>query len=129
MHEVHVDVIGVQALERCVELTQDRIGTAAVNALAVLDVGAVLRGDQNLVADTLDSLANDLLGVALAVDGGGIDQVDAAIDHGLDCLDGVLVVNLAVAAAHAVLAADGPRTDGDSRDLLAGFFHCLVTHC
>lgn len=74
VHEVHVDVIGVQALERCVELTQDRIGTAAVNALTVLDVGAVLRGDQNLVADTLDSLANDLLGVALAVDGSSVDR-------------------------------------------------------
>ena len=90
-----------------------------MDAFAALDVGAELGGDKDLVAADLgDRLANDFLGMALAIDGGGVDEVHAAVDHGANGPDRLGVVDLAVVPAEGVGTADGPGADRDGRDLL-----------
>src|SRR5213080_3582276 len=54
-----------------------------------------LRGEDNVVAAALEGLADDLLGLAGAIDVGGVDEVDAGVERGVDDPDRLVVVGVA----------------------------------
>jgi len=58
-----------------------------------------------------DGLADYFLGVTEAVDGGGVNPVDALVEGGMDGADGVGVV-LRAPCEVPVAAADGPSAKG-----------------
>ena len=63
--------------------------------LAVLDVEAELGGDHHLVADRRERLADQLLVGEGAVDLGGVEEGDAALDRRADQRDASAFVTLA----------------------------------
>ena len=62
----------------------------------------------------LQSPGDNLLGMAQAVNGGGIDPVDAQFECAMNGRDGLRVV--LGAPAEFPIAADGPCTKADGRD-------------
>jgi hypothetical protein len=66
-------------------------------------------------------LADDLLGLAERVDVGGVDEVDAGIERGVDDADAVVVVGIAERPEH-----HRPETQG--ADLDAGAAEGAVFH-
>ena len=58
---------------------------------AVPDQSA-LRGQDDLVAASGDGPADQLLGVSIAVGGGGVDEVDAVVQRGVDGGERLFVV-------------------------------------
>ena len=68
-----------------------------------------LRGEDDVVAPAAsERLADDLLRLALAIDVGGVDEVDARVESAVDDTDGLVVIGVALGAEHhraeAVLA-------------------------
>jgi hypothetical protein len=59
-----------------------------------------LRGQDDLVAATFQRLADDLLRLALGVDVGGVDEVDAGVECRVDDAGRLLVVRVAPRAEH-----------------------------
>ena len=97
---VEVDPVGVQAAQRVLDRPDDPAPGAAL-PVGVLAHGAVeLGGQDDVVAAALEGLADDLLGLALGVDVGGVDEVDAGVQRGVDDADGVVVVGVAPGAEH-----------------------------
>ena len=79
-----VDGVGAQPPQRAVDGGADVLGPAGdAGLVAVLVEGeAELGGDDDLVADRLERLADELLVVERAVDLGGVEEGDAAVDRG-----------------------------------------------
>lgn len=61
----------------------------------VVEGPADLGGQHDVVAAAIERLADDLLGLAGGVDVGGVDEVDAGVEGGVDDADGVVVVGVA----------------------------------
>ena len=59
-----------------------------------------LVASDDVVAAALESFADDLLGLALGVDVGGVDEVDAGVERAVDDADGLVVVGVAPGAEH-----------------------------
>jgi hypothetical protein len=68
-----------------------------------------LGGEEDVVAATLQGLADDLLALALRVDVGGVDDVDALVEGPVDDPDAVGVVG--VGAGAEVHRAQGQVAD------------------
>ena len=86
-------------------------GSVSAAALGGVPAHAALGGDDDVVASTGDGLADDFFGLAHAVDGGGVDGVDAGVEGGVDGGDGFSLVG---AAPHP--SADGPGAEDDGGD-------------
>jgi hypothetical protein len=54
-----------------------------------------LGGEDGVVAATLERFADDFLGLAGPVDVGGVGEVDASVEGGVDDADGLVVVGVA----------------------------------
>ena len=97
---VEVDVVGVEPAQAVLDLPHD----PAAGRPAVVRVLAHRRhelgGQHDLVAPALERLADDLLRLAAGVHVGGVDEVDAAVERGVDDLDAVVVVAVAPGAEH-----------------------------
>src|SRR5207247_9671404 len=52
-----------------------------------------LRRQDHLVAPVLQGLAHDLLGPALAIDVGGVDEVDPGVERRMDHADALVLVD------------------------------------
>ena len=98
-----VEVVGLQSLQRLVELPQGDLLVAAV--------GADLGHQEDLVAPTLEGLAHPLLALAVVVLPGVVEEVDAGIDRLVDDGDGFLE-GRGVAQAVAAQPDDGDRLLG-----------------
>src|SRR3954447_12360399 len=99
---VEVDVVDVQALERCVAGLTHVLGVAAdAQALAVLaaDV-AELGGEHDLVAAVGDRVADELLVREGAIHVGRVEQSDAQLERPVDGAGGLALVGLAVELRH-----------------------------
>ncbi len=81
-------------------------------ALLAVPNHAALGRQHDAVAAAADRPADDLFRAAEAVDRGRVDQGDAAIQRGMDGVDGLALVG---AAPHP--AADRPGAEGDCRNL------------
>jgi hypothetical protein len=73
------------------------------------DARAVLTGE---------SLADDLLGLALGVDVGGVDEVDARVQGSVDDPDRVVVVGVAPGAEHHGAEAQGTDFDTGAAEVV-----------
>jgi hypothetical protein len=129
-----VDVIGVQTLQRLLDLVADRIrsvvdvdlvravvrdrviiGTKkrAAGRLGQIPSHAAFGGEHDPVAPPGkpgDRFADDGFGVAHAVHRRGVDEVDAGVERGVNRFDGSFVF---LSAPHP--PADRPRPQGDAR--------------
>ena len=100
MHLVQVDPVGTQAAQAVLDRGEDpppRVA-AAVAALAHLEVH--LGRQHHLVPAAAQRFADDLLGLAGRVHVGGVDDVDAALQRGVDDPYAVVVVGVADGAEH-----------------------------
>ncbi len=117
MDLVQVDHIGLQLLEAALGLADDVV----VHAHAL---GAVthreLRGDDHLVATAPQRVADEALTLALAVDEGRVDEVDAAIERVRD-------VDVRLLVIESRRAVDVP-TESDDRNVQVGVAQATVFH-
>ena len=101
-----IDAIGSQALEAGLRDGLDVLGPAICSSAAFagleVDVEAELGGDDHLVANRFERLANKLLIDERAVGFGRVEQCHAAVEGRADELDHLLLVGgRAVEGAHA----------------------------
>src|SRR5439155_2404042 len=75
-------------------------GAAPVGVAVVADRHGELGGGNPVVAAAFERLADDLFGLAGGVDVGGVDEVDAGVERGVDDADRLVVVGLAPGAEH-----------------------------
>ncbi len=112
VHLVEIDGVGLEPPQRGFGFLDDPRLAGIAKWLTVLPVEPDLGGDVDALAPVAvrQRLADDFLGTAESVDGRGIDQIDAAIERGVDGADGVALV---AAAPHP--AADRPGAECDAR--------------
>ncbi len=108
---VQVDTIGLQPPQRVLDLPADACGGGVAVDARVAPLQRRLGGDHRLVAQALQGLADDLFGMAEAIDRRGVDQVDPGFHRTPDGFHRRRVVS---AAPHP--AADGPGAEADARD-------------
>ena len=81
---VEVDVVGLQALQRCVESAADEVAGAVLLVVGV-EHGAPLRREHDLVAPPLQHLAEDrLAAAAVAVDVGRVEEAHPHLERRVD---------------------------------------------
>ena len=112
-----VDRVGAQATQRALDGGADVVGPAGdAGLVAVLVEGeAELGGDDDLVADRLEGLADELLVVERTVDLGGVEEGHSAVDRGAQERDHLLPWRSRperLAHAHAAEAEGGDLQAG-----------------
>src|SRR5207237_6254479 len=80
VHEIDVDVVGAEVLQRVVDGRHGALTAAVTQVRLVAVVHAELADDDRLVAPTSQSLAQRSFGGAHAVALGGIEAVDAEVE-------------------------------------------------
>jgi hypothetical protein len=115
--QVDVDHVGLEPAEGEVDLPLQAPGrrVAADSRVARLPGEAALRHEDHALTAAPERLAHHLLGMAEPVRRGGVHAVDAAVEGPVDRLDGLLVLDRAV----AIPAAHGPTPEAESRDVEA----------
>jgi hypothetical protein len=124
VRDVEIDVVGAEAPQALLHLVRDRLlAEIPVDrpAVVVEEVAALpgvpddpaLGRQHHLVAPALDRLADDLLGSALAVRRGRVDQGDTLVERGPDRGDRLRLVG---AAPHPASDGPGPETDDGCLD-------------
>jgi hypothetical protein len=113
VHLVAVDVVGLQAAQRVLDLGHDPTPRDPALVGVVAHRAPELGGQHDVVAAALERLADDLLRLAGRVDVGGVDEVDAGVQRGVDDADGVVVVGVAPGAEHH--RAQAELADRDAR--------------
>ena len=83
---VEVDPVGLQALQRGLDLAHDPAPRVAGLVRVVAHRAVELGGEDDVVAPVVGGqrLADDLLGLAARVDVGGVDEVDARVERPVD---------------------------------------------
>ncbi len=114
MHLINVDDIGLQPAQRILELLPKLLRRGVAKNLAAAPVEPRLGGDHGLSAPAAgQSLADDFLGLAEAIDRRGVDHVDAAVERLVNRFDGL---GLVAAAPHP--SSDRPGAKGDAGSLV-----------
>ena len=105
-HAVDVQAVDAQPLEAFLTGLDQVLGrAAAVEAGAGGGPRAAGLGvDHHLVAPPLDGLADELVVVAVAVAGGGVEEIDAELEGPVQRRDGLVVVAGSVHPGHAQAA-------------------------
>ena len=107
VHLVEVDVVGVEAAQALLALTQDPASRAAAHVRIGAHVAVHLGGEHDVVAAALDRLGHDLFRLSARVHVGGVDEVDPGIERGVDHVDRLVVVVVAPRAEHHRPEAQG----------------------
>ena len=114
MHLVEVDAEPPRA---GFALRPHRTGLEALADLTLLvSCAGALGEDIGTGRDSLDRAGDHFLGMAEAVDGGGVDPIHAFIESRADSRDGLVVVLRSLGEGPAT-ASHGPGADPDGRDL------------
>ncbi len=105
VHLIEVDPVGLQALQRGLHLTKDpapRVAGLIWIPPTLIAHRAVELGGENdvLAASPREGLADDRLGLPARVDIGGVDEVDAPIEHAVDDANTGIVIALPPGAEH-----------------------------
>ena len=82
MELVQVDSVRAEPLQAVVDGATDVVRDARPGA--TLDLPAELRGDDRLVTATTKRPAEEILALRAAVHVGGVEEIDALIERGLD---------------------------------------------
>ncbi len=118
---VEVDDVRLQPTQAVLDLLLDRLArqTALVGTRPhrAPDLGR----EHRLLAPPLEGLADDLLRLALRVDVGRVDEVDAGVERAVDDADALLVAGVAPLAEHH-------RAETQRRDLETGVAEVAVVH-
>lgn len=123
MEPEEVDVVGLESSEGVLDGVHEAlaVGAAAVG-IAGPHVAEPLGGDDESVAGArgaalvLDEVvAEDLLGVSLVVDVGGVDEVAAGVEVAVDELEGLLLLD-----ADAPFGPEGHGAEAEWADAEAG---------
>ena len=129
MRLIEVDVVGAQTPKAIFNFELEGVGPdasidlfaveiAEKRSLGIFPPEPALGGDDGLVSASLECLADDRLAVAEAVNRGGVDEVDAEVESGLDEADGFRVIrDIAPGGA----AAEHPSAEGDGGCVDAGW--------
>ena len=112
---VEVDGFDVETAEAVFALAADLLLGVGDFFFVVPDHGG-LGEDVGFVRGGLEGAGDDFFGVAEAVDGGGVDPVDAEVEGFVDGGDGVVVV-LRAPCEGPVAAADGPCSEADGGEV------------
>ena len=120
-----VDDLDAQPLQRRVAHLADVLGPAVEAGLLLrlgIDVEAELRGDHHLVAERRQRLADHLLIGEGAIDLGGVEEGDAALDRRADQRDALLL-----AERSGIAEVQPHAAEADGRDLQITFskFACF----
>ncbi len=118
---VQVDVVGLQAAQRVLDLGHDPAPGVASLVGIVAHRRRTLGREDDVVAAPLERLADDLFGLAAGVHVGGVDEVDPRVQRLVDDADRVVMVGV----------ADGPehhRAERVGTDLDAGPAEGAVLH-
>jgi hypothetical protein len=126
---VEVDVIGAEPAQRSFELLTHRRGLPVVRSFGLarilprrVDVVAALRGEHDVVALGLQYVGEQLLTEAtVAVDGRGVDEVDAGIECSVE-------QPLLVLDDSPPVAGERPDTEPDLGDLQVASTKAAVSH-
>jgi hypothetical protein len=97
---VQVDPVRAQPPQALLHLVDDPAPRVAALVRPVAHREVDLGGEHDVVAAALERLPDDLLGLAHGVHVGGVDEVDARVECGVDDPDGVVVVGVADRAEH-----------------------------
>jgi hypothetical protein len=112
---VDVDVVSLQSPQRVLELGDERLAAApAAIGVAGMQVGEELRAEHDAFAQTRPvgkEVTNDLLGVPVGVDVGGVHDVAASVEVLGQEFRGALR-----AGAPAPVLAEGHRAEGERAD-------------
>ena len=128
VHVVDVNVVGAQSLEAGVALfenVQPR-GAEVVGAIAHGEEG--LGGDEDLVALSLESLAENLLRQAVRVAVGYVEEVHAGIEAEVDHAPRFVDAGVAPRSEEFVATAKGCGAETERRDLESGTSKKSVFH-
>jgi hypothetical protein len=109
---VEVDVVDVEATQAVLEGRDQPAAGAATGVAVLAHRQAGLGGEHDVVPPPGEGLAEHLLGLAGAVDVGGVDQVDAGVEGRAD--EGVGVGLGGAADLAEVHGAESERTDVDA---------------
>ena len=98
---VEVDPVGAQSPQRVLDRADDPAARVALLVGVLAHRVVELGGEDDVVAAAAgERLADDLLGLAVPVDVGGVDEVDAGVERRVDDPDRVVVVGVAPGAEH-----------------------------
>src|SRR6266851_1554888 len=113
MDLIQIDDIGLQTAQGILGFLDDPRLAGVTKRLSVLPVESDLGGDERALAPATrgQRLTDDFLRTPEAVDRRGIDQIDSAIQRGMDCVDSIALV-----AASPHPAADRPCSKRDTRN-------------
>ena len=127
VHLVEVDVAGPQPAQAGLAALDDVMAGEALHVRALAHRHAHLGGDQEVIATSLEHLADDLLGQAGRVHVGRVDHVDAGVTAHVDLASGPGDVGAADHGERAA-TAEGHGAQGQRRDLQAGAAQLTVFH-
>ena len=98
---VEVDPVGAQPPQRVLDRPHDPAARVAPLVGVLTHRVVELRGEDHVVAPAAgERLADDLLGLALAIDVGRVDEVDPGVERRVDDPDRLVVVGVAPRAEH-----------------------------
>ena len=89
VHVIEVDMIGIKPDQRLIQRLGDGVGMAVQDPLTVLHIEHALAGQNKLFTAMHDRLGHQSFIVALAIDGGRIEEGHARIQRMLQQLDTV----------------------------------------
>ena len=111
VHLVQVDVVGLQAAQAVLHLADEPAARVAAHVGVLAHLAVRLGGQHHAVAAPAQGLADDLLRLPRRVHVRGVDEVDAAVERGVDDPDALLVFGVAPRAEHH--RAEAVRADLD----------------
>ena len=111
VHLVQVDVVGLQPAQAVLDLADDPAARVAAHVGILAHLAVRLGGQHHVVPAAAQGLADDLLRLPRRVHVRGVDEVDAAVQRGVDDPDAVLVIGVAPGAEHHRAEAVGAHLD------------------
>jgi hypothetical protein len=93
-------VVGLEAAQAVLHLADDPAARVAAHVDVLAHLGVRLGGQHHVVATAEQGLADDLLRLPRRVDIRGVDEVDAAVQRGMNDPDALLVIGIAPRAEH-----------------------------
>src|SRR5919198_1291189 len=100
MKLVKVDVVGLKATQRIFDGSREPASRTAALIGIVAHRPEYLGGDHDVISAAFQRLADDLLGLALAVPVGGVDEVDAEIECLVDDPRALAVIGVGHLSEH-----------------------------
>ena len=124
---VEVDVVGLQAAQRVLDLGHDPAPGVAPLVGVIAHRACTLGRQDDVVAASLERLAHDLFGLAAGVRVGGVDEVDPGVQRLVDDADRVVVVGVADGPEHH--RAERVGTDLDAGPAEGAVLHAVSPEC